>query len=472
MTLEVDRLNIQRSHEASVATPSAGRKLWRPRAATLRMRMVLGLLAFDLLCIVLSFGLAAVVRDHVLGASNWAFVLVVVLPIYVVAAINAHAYTAGNVQDPFRAIAKGLQAFAIAICAVTFAAFALKTSDTFPRLVVSIGSAFTIVTLSIGRYVFARHMDQIIGGNPFSVVLLRDGDSPVPAGTFSIVIAADSAFDPDSHDPVMYDRLATSLKHADRVIVACAPERRVAWAHALKGANIQGEIFVPELDKLAPLGMASFGETPTLIIANGPLGLVDRSVKRAFDIALAGTALLTLLPLFAIIALLIKRDSAGPVFFTQTRIGRSNQMFRMKKFRSMRVDGADGAGHRSTEREDDRVTRVGRFIRRTSLDELPQLLNVLSGDMSIVGPRPHALGSRAADKLFWEVDRRYWHRHAAKPGLTGLAQVRGYRGATLVEADLQNRLRADLEYMESWSIWRDLKIIVMTFRVLLHRNAF
>jgi lipopolysaccharide/colanic/teichoic acid biosynthesis glycosyltransferase len=91
--------------------------------------------------------------------------------------------------------------------------------------------------------------------------------------------------------------------------------------------------------------------------------------------------------------------------------------------------------------------------------------------MSIVGPRPHALGSRAADKLFWEVDERYWHRHAAKPRLTGLAQVGGYRGATLYEDDLRNRLQADLEYLEHWSIWRDIKIIVLTFRVLLHRNA-
>ena len=229
---------------------------------------------------------------------------------------------------------------------------------------------------------------------------------------------------------------------------------------------------LPELDTLAPLGIASYGNTPTLIIANGPLGLVDRIIKRAFDLMLASAALLILLPLFAVIAILIKRDTPGPVFFTQTRIGRSNQMFRMKKFRSMRVDGLDGAGHRSTGRDDDRVTRVGHFIRRTSIDELPQILNVLTGDMSIVGPRPHALGSRAADKLFWEVDRRYWHRHAAKPGLTGLAQVRGYRGATIVEADLENRLHADLEYLENWSIWRDLKIIVLTFRVLMHRNAY
>ncbi|WP_244647597.1 sugar transferase [Sphingomonas sp. CFBP 13728] len=153
--------------------------------------------------------------------------------------------------------------------------------------------------------------------------------------------------------------------------------------------------------------------------------MVDRCVKRAFDITLAGAALLVLLPLFIVIAILVKRDSTGPILFTKTWIGRSNQLFRIKKFRSMYVEGSDGAGHRSTSRDDDRVTWVGRFIRRTSIDELPQILNVLSGDMSIVGPRPHALRSRAADKLFWEVEQRYWHRNAAKPGLTGLAQMRG-----------------------------------------------
>jgi polysaccharide biosynthesis protein PslA len=129
-------------------------------------------------------------------------------------------------------------------------------------------------------------------------------------------------------------------------------------------------------------------------------------------------------------------------------------------------------GHRSTSRDDDRITRVGRFIRRTSLDELPQLLNVLIGDMSLVGPRPHALGSMAADRLFWEVDRRYWVRHALKPGITGLAQVRGFRGATERHEDLQNRLLADLEYLEGWNLMREVVIIVQTFRVLVHRNSF
>lgn len=130
-----------------------------------------------------------------------------------------------------------------------------------------------------------------------------------------------------------------------------------------------------------------------------------------------------MLPLFAIIAILIKRESEGPVFFMQTRIGLSNRHFKMYKFRSMRVESCDANGSQSTARDDDRITRIGAFIRKTSIDELPQLINVLKGDMLIVGPRPHALGSRAADKLFWEVDHRCWYRHATKPGLTGLAQV-------------------------------------------------
>ncbi len=436
------------------------------------MRMVVALVTLDVLAIALSFGLAAVVRKEAIGGAPWMFVLIVVLPIYVLTAANSHAYGAINVTDPSRAISKSLQAFVLALCAVIITAFALKETHTFPRLIVFLGSVVAICALAVERYVFSRHLERIIGGNPFSVVLLCDSDVPVPEGNFSIVMTTDGVFDPDSHDPIMYDRLATSLQHVDRVIVACRPARRLAWAHALQGANIQGEIFVPELDTLAPLGMTTYGGTPTLIIANGPLGLVDRFVKRAFDTVLAGVAILALLPLFLVVALLVKRGSPGPVFFTQTRIGRGNQMFQMKKFRSMRVETSDGHGARSTGRDDDRVTDIGKLIRRTSIDELPQLLNVLTGDMSIVGPRPHAIGSRAANKLFWEVDHRYWHRHAAKPGLTGLAQVRGFRGATLVEADLEKRLQADLEYLKNWSIWRDIKIIVLTFRVLVHRNAY
>jgi lipopolysaccharide/colanic/teichoic acid biosynthesis glycosyltransferase len=118
------------------------------------------------------------------------------------------------------------------------------------------------------------------------------------------------------------------------------------------------------------------------------------------------------------------------------------------------------------------VTRIGAFLRKTSIDELPQLFNVLKGDMSIVGPRPHAAAAKAGDSLYWEVDARYWERHCIKPGMTGLAQVRGHRGSTDHHQDLIDRLQSDLEYVSDWSIWRDLRIIVATLGVLVHHKAY
>lgn len=123
-------------------------------------------------------------------------------------------------------------------------------------------------------------------------------------------------------------------------------------------------------------------------------------------------------------------EDGGPILFRQRRLGRGNRYFPIYKLRTMRVEGSDAEGSRSTGRDDDRITAIGKFLRRTSMDELAQLVNVLKGEMSIVGPRPHALGSQAGEKLFWQVDNRYWQRHSLRPGITGLAQVRGFRGAT------------------------------------------
>jgi lipopolysaccharide/colanic/teichoic acid biosynthesis glycosyltransferase len=132
----------------------------------------------------------------------------------------------------------------------------------------------------------------------------------------------------------------------------------------------------------------------------------------------------------------------------------------------------DLSGDCSTRRDDERVTRLGRWLRRSSLDELPQFWNVIKGDMSLVGPRPHALGSTAQGAHFWEIEPGYWTRHAIKPGITGLAQIRGLRGGNLSRDDLEQRLAADLEYINNWSIWLDLKILIKTAGVLFHRNAY
>jgi lipopolysaccharide/colanic/teichoic acid biosynthesis glycosyltransferase len=189
-------------------------------------------------------------------------------------------------------------------------------------------------------------------------------------------------------------------------------------------------------------------------------------------VVVSAIALLVLSPVLVILTLAIRYESPGPVLFRQQRIGRDNTLFMMLKFRSMFHDQADASASVLTTRTDSRVTRVGQFIRRNSLDELPQLINVLLGDMSMVGPRPHALSARAAEQLYWEIDARYRHRHAVKPGVTGLAQVRGFRGATVLKADLTNRLSSDLEYLRDWSMSKDLWILFRTIFVIRHNNAF
>ena len=222
----------------------------------------------------------------------------------------------------------------------------------------------------------------------------------------------------------------------------------------------------------AQLGSTASSERTTLVVSAGPLSGQQRALKRALDLAVTIPILILILPVLIGTIIAIRLDSKGPVLFRQTRVGYGNKLFDVYKFRSMTVETSDPLGTQSTSRDDVRITQVGRFIRRTSLDELPQLFNVLNGSMSLVGPRPHALGSLAGQVLFWEVDDRYSHRHALKPGITGLAQIRGFRGSTDHVDDLSRRLQADLEYIAGWSIWRDLLIILKTMRVMVHHNAY
>jgi lipopolysaccharide/colanic/teichoic acid biosynthesis glycosyltransferase len=463
--------DIDSPHHAADATAVHEEVRWRPNSATIRLRTFSYPIAFDTLCIVFSFALVALARGRLFTETGWAFVLALILPCYLVIALNGKVYSVRLLTDPLQSVGRTIKAYLIAVAMMTLAGFYLKATE-LPRLTVALGSILSIVLLAVSRYYFVRYRRRIVGGEPYSVALIWEPGQPIPAVDFSVRIAAEGFIDPQRHDPLMYDRLAAALNGVHNVVVSCHPDRRDAWTHALKGACIQSEILMPELQPLAPLAVSTHGAMTALVVSHGPLNLIDRAIKRVFDLAIAIPAMVLLSPLFLVVALLIKAESKGPVFFHQDRIGRSNRVFRVFKFRSMTAASTDSHGVRSASRDDDRITRVGKFIRRTSIDELPQLLNVLSGTMSIVGPRPHALGSRAADKLFWEVDGRYWHRHAAKPGLTGLAQVRGYRGATIMEDDLRNRLQADLEYLDTWSIWRDVKIIVMTFQVMIHKNAF
>jgi putative colanic acid biosynthesis UDP-glucose lipid carrier transferase len=201
----------------------------------------------------------------------------------------------------------------------------------------------------------------------------------------------------------------------------------------------------------------------------GPLTAVERAAKRCIDVLLAGIALITLLPLLAAVAFAIKLDSPGPVFFRQKRCGFNGRSFGIYKFRTMLVM-EDGPSIVQATAADCRVTRIGKWLRRTSIDELPQLFNVLDGSMSLVGPRPHAV---AHDSEFDKVVWNYAFRQRVKPGLTGWAQVHGCRGPTPTAALIERRVEYDLWYIDNWSLRLDLAILLQTpIEVLRGRNAY
>lgn len=204
----------------------------------------------------------------------------------------------------------------------------------------------------------------------------------------------------------------------------------------------------------------------TLDLATTRLVVRPSSVKRIFDSVFALLVICLLLSwLLPIIALLIKLDSKGPVFFKQLRTGKKGQSFYCLKFRSMRPNG--DADSRQASRGDGRVTPVGAFLRKTSLDELPQFFNVLRGDMSIVGPRPHMLAHTAQ---YSQLIDNYMDRHLVAPGITGLAQVIGYRGEISSRNSMHGRVNADIYYLQNWSFWLDMKIILLTMTQVVTNN--
>ena len=195
--------------------------------------------------------------------------------------------------------------------------------------------------------------------------------------------------------------------------------------------------------------------------------------KRAFDLVTASVALVLLAPVMVAVAAAVRLDSPGPILFRQLRHGFNNRPVGVLKFRSMHADRCDPTAVKAVRRDDDRVTRVGRFIRRTSLDELPQLFNVLAGDLSMVGPRPHAMTARTGDILFDEVATTYSARHRVKPGITGWAQINGWRGEMNTAEKITERVRHDLYYIENWSLWLDIRILLRTPRALIGaKNAY
>ncbi|MBN9011016.1 MAG: exopolysaccharide biosynthesis polyprenyl glycosylphosphotransferase, partial [Rhizobiales bacterium] len=226
--------------------------------------------------------------------------------------------------------------------------------------------------------------------------------------------------------------------------------------------------------RFRPRTYSFVGKVPFLDVVDRPIADWDVVAKWLVDRLVGGLILLLALPVMALVALAVKLDSKGPVLFKQKRYGFNNELIEVYKFRSMYTDRADAGAAKLVTRGDPRVTRVGRIIRKTSLDELPQLFNVVfRGNLSLVGPRPHAVQAKAENRLYDEVVDGYFARHRVKPGITGWAQVNGWRGETDTREKIEHRVEHDLYYIENWSVLLDLYIIAVTpIRLLSTENAY
>lgn len=451
--------------------PRTGRRRVVFTKTHLRLALYFGLIVCDFAAIRIGFELGVAVRGQKWLSPNGVEVGWLICGLHLLLGLRRGAYSTGTLTSRTESVRLGTSTFLIATGTVALLIFFQYAGALVSRLAFGVAIIASLFFIAVGRLLFLtfflpRDKSQLVGE-----LVIFDGANPdLPAQT--VIDARREGIQPTLTDPHMLAELAETVAAYDRVIVSTHSENAPDWAMALKSFNVTGEVMLDAEDRLGVIGVDRYRGRETLVVSRGPLSLANRLKKRMTDIIISALCLIALGPLMLLVALAIKLDSRGPVFFRQVRVGRGNRMFRILKFRSMYAERTDQDGARSATQDDERVTRIGRLIRATSIDELPQLLNVLRGDMSMVGPRPHALGSLAGEKLFWEVTERYWLRHTLKPGITGLAQVRGYRGATHRQDDLENRLQSDLEYVNGWSMWRDIAILLRTALVLVHPRAY
>lgn len=436
-----------------------------------RLQCYLTFMLGDVLAIFAGFAIAGYLRAETFTGAT-AMLSQLVLPVYLTIALYNDAYSIESLRSTSHSATRSLLALGLSAATVTFVTFYARSTDNYSRMVFTVGVVVSALFVLVNRVAMRRFVRWRCGVSVINQLVIDDGGPDITLHGAFHVSAQSFALAPVLDDPHALDRIGMIIRNADRVVISSVPERRANWSIILKGANVAGEVVDDTVLELSAQGARIANGHGLLLVSVGPMGLRDRLQKRMLDAFVAGSALFLLSPILLLVALAIKLEDGGPVFFIQRRVGRGNRFFPIFKFRSMSVNKIGQNGTQSAARDDKRITRVGKIIRSTSVDELPQLINVLRGDMSLVGPRPHATGSTAGGKLFWEVDPRYWERHALKPGLTGLAQIRGYRGATDREEDLTDRLYADLEYLHGWSLWRDIWIMLMTLRVVVHDRAF
>ncbi len=360
-------------------------------------------------------------------------------------------------------------------------AFALKVSEEFSRAVIAavavVGVGHVILSRSLISWIAATSPALLFGREKVAIFAIGAAPHVEPSfhKRFQVELAEAVAIADGS---VSADVAAISDKVAslnlERVFIS-VPEGNLGLARALlMDQRFHASVPVALISDQWAMRMSERRVylDPNIVafeLVPAPVGQFEHALKRAFDVALASTALVLLAPIIAATALAVRLDGPGPIIFRQRRLGQNHVPFDCLKFRSMHVQ-ENGPTVRQATKGDPRVTRVGRIIRATSLDELPQLINVLRGEMSIVGPRPHAI---AHDEFYERFVADYAHRRDVKPGLTGWAQVHGYRGETRSVQAMADRVAYDLWYIRNWSIWLDLSIVLRTMVALVrNRNVY
>ncbi len=357
-------------------------------------------------------------------------------------------------------------------------AVATKTAETYSRLWFFSWAITTCAAVSFIRWFILGHARRALshGGCVYTALSVGIFHDPLCADE----IARHSANEARSLGSLRLrdlSDLATLSDHIARdeidivYIATNWEDAPVVLRHLRLLRHISARILVlPHSDGLRSsiLNVTLFGQSLSIRAIEKPIDGWDLWLKRLEDILIASTIILASLPIMLLIALAIRIESPGSVLFRQRRTGFNGRIFELWKFRSMYGDMTDHHAAVQTRKEDPRVTRVGRFIRRTSLDELPQFFNVLRGEMSVVGPRPHALHTRAQGQSLEELVDYYAVRHRMKPGLTGWAQIHGLRGELDSVDKLRRRVDYDIEYIDRWSLWLDIEIIFRTALLLVH----
>jgi polysaccharide biosynthesis protein PslA len=437
----------------------------------IRATAILIVIVGDILLLGAAALTATFMRIQSVGEATPNDLMLVIVPAFLLAAVALDCYRLTTLRHSLRSVGKSLLALAIAAGIAFTTAYALQVGVIYSRLHTGSMLIFAAAYLTVGRVLYKEMLDRLSGAIDPRVLIL--GPAFVTAEIAANVDRKIPSEPPNPADPSSLERAYAQVRHADRIILAFDDAaERTAWAQFVRLIGIDAELVKPELQNIKVLGVSHWEGAPTVVVARGPLSFGERALKRAFDLAIGVPLLAVTGPWLVLLMVVVKLNSPGPAIFAQPRVGRNNRHYQCYKLRTMYHGLADVRGSRSAARNDDRVTKIGKVLRRFSLDELPQLWNVIWGDMSLVGPRPHPLGAVAEGALFWDVVPDYWTRHAMRPGMTGLAQVRGLRGATIVRGDIEKRVMADIEYINSWSIWLDLKILLQTARVVLQNDAY